>query len=256
MEYERFLAVVDAAGGLGRDGAERATTATLQTLAERVSSQKARELASALPPQLGPLVTTEAPPERFDVDDFLRRVAEREGTAPEPAERDAEAVFTALAQALGDREFANLVAQLPKDYAYLLPGGPPVVPAEELVAKVSERTGLDDQAARRSIDAVLETLAERVSVGEANHLVGRLPVPLHEPLRRGLRHNPGPGRRMSLAELLALIAERDDAPPDRALEHARAVFMVVREAVGEEFFDCGVHLPPDHTVLWARTAPT
>ncbi len=254
MEYERFLTVVDAAGGLGRDGAERATTATLQTLAERVSQQKAQELASVLPAQLGPMVNTEGPAERFDVDDFLRRVAEREGTTPEPAERDAEAVFSALAEALGDREFANLVAQLPKDYACLLPGRPPVVPAQEIVAKVGERTGLDEQRARRAIDAVLETLAERVSVGEANHLVGRLPVALHEPVRRGLRHNPGPGRRMSLAELLALMAERDGAPPDQALEHARAVFMVVREAVGEEFFDRGVHLPPDHRVLWARTA--
>jgi hypothetical protein len=34
-----------------------------------------------------------------------------------------------------------------------------------------------------------------------------------------------------------------------ASEHARAVFAALREAVGDEFFDVTVQLPPDYAVL-------
>lgn len=250
MDYERFLTAVGAAGGLDRDGAERATAATLATLAERISPEKSGDLLAALPPELGSALRTESPAERFDVDEFLRRVAGREQGDPVMAERDAGAVFEALSQALPEPEYAGLVRHLTRDFAYLQPGRPEIVPEVEFVTKVAGLAGLDADAGRRAVDAVLETLAERVAAGEVNDLVGRLPAALHEPLRRGRSHNPGPGRRMSPEEFVIRVAERDGVPLEQALTHTRAVCVVLRESVREEFFDASMRLPADHAVLW------
>ena len=56
------------------------------------------------------MVATTSPAERFDVDEFLRRVAGREGVEIATARRHAEAVLAALARAVGDKEFADLTA--------------------------------------------------------------------------------------------------------------------------------------------------
>jgi uncharacterized protein (DUF2267 family) len=126
MDYQRFITVVERAAAVGRGAAERATRATLQTLAERISVSQARDLVEQLPPELGPWLLTEGAAERFDVDEFLRRVATRSEADMAAAERQARAVFTALARTVSTDEFADMVAQLPKDFAFLLPRGPAV----------------------------------------------------------------------------------------------------------------------------------
>src|SRR6266540_1799946 len=84
------------------------------------------------------------------------------------AERYAAVVFAALAQAVSDKEYADLTAVLPNDFGALLPRGPDtgIVPAERFLARVAERAGLNPDAARRATDAVLEVLAERIAAGE------------------------------------------------------------------------------------------
>ena len=81
-----------------------------------------------------------------------------------------------------------MAAQLPKDYAALLPRGPyvEIVPADRFLAQVAERTD-DLDGARRATDAVLETLAERIAGGEVRDLMARLPIELHGPLQRAIR---------------------------------------------------------------------
>jgi uncharacterized protein (DUF2267 family) len=54
------------------------------------------------------------------VDEFVRRVAEREGTDPKTAREHARAVFTALGEAVAPGELRDMAAQLPKDFAPLL----------------------------------------------------------------------------------------------------------------------------------------
>jgi uncharacterized protein (DUF2267 family) len=70
MEYEKFVEVGgQASGGLGAEMAERATQATLQALAERLPRD-----------ELHLWIHAGTEPERFDLDEFLDRVAKREGT--------------------------------------------------------------------------------------------------------------------------------------------------------------------------------
>jgi uncharacterized protein (DUF2267 family) len=249
MDLDRFVNLVTQAAGIDRAGAERAVQATLATLAQRISAGEARDLAAQLPPELAAWLNAPERSQRFDVDEFLRRVAERSQVDDETALRQARAVFAALGQAVAARELDDVASELPRDYDLLLPRGPhaEVMPADVFVARVVERAGLDEAGARRAVDAVLETLAERIAGGEVDDLLARLAPALHEPLKRGRGHSGGIARSMTLARFLALIAEREGVPPSLALAHARAVFATLRQAIDDdEFFDVTVQLPQDY----------
>lgn len=53
------------------------------------------------------------------------------------------------------------------------------MPAAAFVSRVAERAGLHVERARRAVDAVLETLAERIAGGEVDDLIARLAPALH-----------------------------------------------------------------------------
>jgi len=252
MDYHQFLTIVERAGGVPEDAVVRAVSATLQTLAERLSVGQARDLVVELPPELGPLLFTDGPAERFDVDEFLRRVAERTDTDIPAATRAARGVFTALARAASARQFAGVVAELPQDFLVVLPTGPEILPDEVFVERVAKRAGLDADAARSVTQAVLELLAERIAAGEVADLVSRLPVALHEPLKRGGARGGADARAMSRERFLDRLAEREGTTPNEAFVHARAVLTTLREAVDDEFFDVSAQLGPDYAPLWAH----
>jgi uncharacterized protein (DUF2267 family) len=256
MDYEQFITVVAQGAGVGSAAAERATRATLATLAERLSAGEARDIALELPPQLAPWIGTVGGPAPFDVEEFLRRVAERADVDVPAAERQARAVFTALGQTLSADELHDMASELPKDFTPLLPRGPDVhvLPADEFIRSVAERAGLDRGAARRATDAVLETLAERISGGEVEDLILRLPLELREPLKRGNRETEGAPRRMSLDDFVQRTAEREHASPLDVPAHARAVIATLRDAVGEaEYLDVTNQLPDEYRPLLAHT---
>jgi uncharacterized protein (DUF2267 family) len=251
MDYEAFIRHVSEGTGLGREDAVSASHAVLQTLAERIAPGEARDLAALLPPELAPWVATTAPAEGFDADEFVRRVAEREGADVPTAERHAEVVFAALAAAVGDKELTDVAAELSSDYDRLLPRGRVRhADSERFLRRVAERGALpvdDLDPARRAAEAVLETLAERISGGEVDDLLARLPIELHPALKRGRKRNDGKARAMALDEFLRLVAEREGATPDQARDHARAVLRTLREAVDDdEFFDVTAQLGRDY----------
>ena len=126
MDNEQFVTTVEQAAGIGRERAERAIQATLSTLPERIAQGEARDLAEQLPPEVAPWLSTNDGAHRFDVDQFLRRAAEREDTDVPAAEQHARAVFLAVGRAVSPGELADLAAELPNDYALLLPAGPHV----------------------------------------------------------------------------------------------------------------------------------
>jgi uncharacterized protein (DUF2267 family) len=257
MDAEQFLTVVERVGQADRPSAERATRATLETLAERISETEARQLAAELPPEIAPYTYTDGPAERFDVDEFLRRVAAREQVDVHTAERHVRGVLSALAQAVSPKAFADVTGQLPKDFAYLLPSGPDVevVPEQVLLDRVAERAGLDTHGARRATEAVLQTLAERIARGQLEDLVGHLPLELRGLVRQAAQTAPPGGRQMSLDTFVERVAEREGVDPlVEARPHARAVLTTLREAVeDDEFFDLTVQLPPEYRPLWTRT---
>jgi uncharacterized protein (DUF2267 family) len=255
VDYERFIGFVQEASGLGRAEAERAMRAVLQTLAERLSAGEARDLALQLPPEVAPFLGTDSGAEPFDADEFIRRVARREDVDQKEAARHARAVLLALSRSVSEEEFDDMLAELPKSFAALLPRGDRVqsMPAEDFVRRVAERADLDIDAARRATDAVLETLGERISGGEIRDLLDVLPVELHDPLRRGDELSNGAARPMSLTGFVRRVAEREGVIPAQAQEHARAVFATLREALPRtEWLDVNAQLPEEYAAIAAR----
>jgi uncharacterized protein (DUF2267 family) len=255
VDYERFMAIVQEAAGVGRGDAEAAAHAVLQTLAERLSAGEARDLGQQLPDELGPWLGTDTAAEPFDADEFVRRVAKREEVDRKTAERHARAVLLALSRSVPPDELDDMIAELPKSFAPLLPRGELIepLPAEEFLRLVAERAGLDGEQALRAADAVLETLAERISGGEVEDLSEQLPPELHEPLRRGDALSNGAARPMSLTEFERRVAEREGVTPAEAHEHARAVLATLREAVSEkEWLDMTAQLPEEYAAVSRR----
>src|ERR1700760_519778 len=252
---DEFITAVAQAARIGWDQAKRATQATLETLADRIDAGEARDLAAALPDTIAPYLGTATPAERFGLDEFLRRVAGREGVDLETARCQAEAVFTVLQRAVGHKEFADLSAELPKDFAAVLPHGPAieVISTDSFIQRVADRAATDADESRRAIDAVLETLAMRIAGGEVDDLRARLPVEFHPALDRGKALSGGKATRMKLDDFVRRVAEQEGISLDRALEHVSAVLRTVRDAVGEqEFLDVTSQLPAEYEALVRR----
>jgi uncharacterized protein (DUF2267 family) len=120
-EHDQFLTIVQQKAGISRKQAEAATRATLETLAERLSAGEVADLVTRLPVELHPALRRGAArtrhAARMSVDDFVDRVAEREDISPEQACEHVRAVFETLREAIDRREFLDITAQLPAEYA-------------------------------------------------------------------------------------------------------------------------------------------
>ena len=252
MDYDTFVTTVARLARTDREGTERAIRATLQSLAEHLSREEARQVAGLLPAELGPwLHTSSWGAQRFDVDEFVRRVSQRAEVDLSTAQRYATAVFAALSQAVPE-EYDNIVAQLPRDFTPLLSRGPDIepVPAAQFLSRVAEHTALDPDGARRATEAVLQTLAERIAGGEVRDLMMWLPVELHDPLKRGLAESDGVARKISLDRFVMRVAEREGVDLEQGIAHARAVFATLREVVpDQELRDITDQLPPEYDAL-------
>ena len=105
----------------GTGEAVRATRATLTTLGERIQEGEATDLAGPLPMEVDFYLTGAVAEhgQRFDWNEFLDRVAEREGqTAPDDradVAYHARTVLAVVAEATPAGEFEQVRAQLPAD---------------------------------------------------------------------------------------------------------------------------------------------
>ncbi|MBC6458940.1 DUF2267 domain-containing protein [Actinomadura sp. HBU206391] len=124
LPAEEFVNRVATRAGLDTRGAQRATEATLETLAERVAGGDVDDLIGQLPVQLhGALKRgrSESPDaRRMSLDRFLARIAQREGVSPDKARAHARAVLATLREAVADKEFFDLDAQLPAEFRTLI----------------------------------------------------------------------------------------------------------------------------------------
>lgn len=238
--YERFLNTIRERADLDRDHAERAGMATLVTLAERVSAVRAAELGEDLPERVRDWLTDASEhPEPFHVEEFFRRVSEREEVDHATAAHHARTVMLALARVAPAYELDDLVTDLPHDYEPLLGDAAQQIADREpelrtfgaFVDRIRERTGLDRVEAERAADAVLETLAERLAGGEVDDLEQALPEQFREPLQRGKVHVRGTPHRTSLDEFVDRAAQKEDVSFDDAFAHTRAVFATLAEAL-------------------------
>ena len=121
MRYDEFITSVAEDAGISREEAERLTAATLRTLAERITGGEAEDLAAQLPEELKPYLTRPGEEaERFGVDVFVARVAERAGMDPDRALAHMGAVFAVLRRAVSPGELDDVAAQLPDGLRDLL----------------------------------------------------------------------------------------------------------------------------------------
>jgi uncharacterized protein (DUF2267 family) len=251
MDNDAFISVIQDALGSDRETAERAAHAVLSVLGQRLGADEARAFVSHLSPEVGAWLHTSGGARSFDAEEFVRRVAEHEETDPGTAERHVIFVLAALARALPDREYDHMVARLSKDYAPLLPKAatPPVLSTRAFLDRIVQRAGVDASAAPRVAEAVLETLAERITAGEALDLTTRLPVVFHGAIKRGAARGDPTTRRMAPDEFLRRVAQRAGVDEERARDYARAVLATVREAGRDEFLDVTVQLPAGYRDL-------
>ena len=110
----------------------------------------------------------------------------------------------------------------------------------------ADRAGLPEETAERIEHAMLRTLADRISGGEAEDLAAQLPAPLQDDLRPPREEAEGFG----VDEFVRRVAERGDVGRDEARTGAAAVLTTVREAVTPgEFDDVLSQLPQEYREL-------
>jgi uncharacterized protein (DUF2267 family) len=263
-DHERFIVTVQQMARLSWDEAQRATEATLTTLAQRLSSGGARDIAEQLPEELRGHLATNTDAMSMRAAEFVRRVAEREGIEDlEAAELHVHAVFDALQRFVDERELLQMESELSKDFLTLTapmpkpgrpaaPGQPEPLGVEEFLRRVADHAATDVATARRVTDAVLETLGERIAHGEVEDLAAELAPEFRVPLQHGDAESHGRSQQMPLDEFLHRIAEREGVSPDVAPDHARAVFLTLREALPEqEISDLMAQLPSDYEPVLA-----
>ena len=117
MNQKEFLESVTVRGRLSPQQAERLTEATLTVLADRISAGEAEDLAAQLPKGVRDwLVSKEEPAQKFDLEEFIRRVSERAAVDLDTATRGAWAVLSTIRRAVTTGEFEDMLAQLPKEF--------------------------------------------------------------------------------------------------------------------------------------------
>ena len=122
MKYDEFIAQVERRTGLdSRDAAIRATSAALETLAERLAGGEAKDLASQLPPEIGAYLQQPfaGAGEPFSLDEFFQRVSNREGVSLADATYHARIIIALISEVVTMGEIENVRSQLPTNFRQL-----------------------------------------------------------------------------------------------------------------------------------------
>ena len=127
MKYDEFIKEVQTRGHMeSRDEAEKATKATLETLAERLAGGEPHDLASQLPPELAEYLRYEGEEtsDPFSLDEFFERVTQRDEGVDQPrAVYHARVVMEVLGDAVTQGEMDHVRSQLPEEYEPLFEAG-------------------------------------------------------------------------------------------------------------------------------------
>jgi putative drug exporter of the RND superfamily len=124
LSRKQFIGRIASRTGLAPEDASRPVQAVLCTLAERITKKEARVLAMHLPRGLRPFLKARARrPERFGLEEFVDRVARRQGTSTGSARETTRVVMHTLADVVARGEIDYLRAQLSPDYGAVLPDG-------------------------------------------------------------------------------------------------------------------------------------
>jgi uncharacterized protein (DUF2267 family) len=123
VKYDEFIKHVSERAEVSREEARSAALTALEVLGERIEVGEAADLASQMPDELAePLRRSSGTGEPFTASAFVERVADREGIAPNDADKRVRAVFATLQEAVTGGELEHVLAQLPTDYLELMGG--------------------------------------------------------------------------------------------------------------------------------------
>jgi uncharacterized protein (DUF2267 family) len=126
MQYNDFLGQVQHRARLAdQQQALRATRATLETLAERLSANEAHDLAAQLPQEIGRFLerSDDNNGERFGLDEFINRVCTREHVNKPDGTFHARVIIEVLQEAVSPGEIHDVLSQLPQEYNRLFAAG-------------------------------------------------------------------------------------------------------------------------------------
>ncbi len=122
----------------------------------------------------------------------------------------------------------------------------------EFIEQVQKRAHLSSQSeAQRAVRATLETLAAYISPKERHDAASQLPKGIKTYLEQpfiGPEKQPAPSfeSNASLDDFFQRISMLEEVPLETAVEHARAVMSVLRDALSKgEFEDIRAQLPPE-----------
>lgn len=111
--------------GLPRERAGAAVDAVLETLGRRITAGEAHDLADRLPEALRePLLRGARRFEearRLSLNEFLALVAGHEHVSLDEAREHTRAVLAQVGELAGGKELSDVAAQLPRDFADVLP---------------------------------------------------------------------------------------------------------------------------------------
>jgi uncharacterized protein (DUF2267 family) len=119
---------------------------------------------------------------------------------------------------------------------------------ERFITTVQQKASINREGAERAAQATLQTLAERLSQGQARDLAAQLPEPL-----AGWLFTDTDAAPFGLEEFLRRVAERLGVDVETAERHARAVFTAVGRTVDpHEVADMKAELPHEFAALVAE----
>jgi uncharacterized protein (DUF2267 family) len=119
---------------------------------------------------------------------------------------------------------------------------------QEFISAVAERAGVPIDRAEALTRATLETLAERVTGGEAGNLASQLP----KDLQAALAPSDQAAERFDQREFVQRVGRRAGASDLEADAGVRAVFKTLREAVtGREYQHLLAQLPSKYSRIAA-----
>jgi uncharacterized protein (DUF2267 family) len=127
LSVEEFLNRVAERTGLDHERARRAMEAVLEVLAMRVTAGQVEDLRPYLPYELRPaldrgLARSGGRALPLSLSAFVKEITQREDVSRDEAAVHARAVLDVLHEAVGDKEFGDTIAQLPKEYRTLIQG--------------------------------------------------------------------------------------------------------------------------------------
>ena len=123
MKYDDVVGNVQDKAALDSNGAAvAAIRATLETLGERLSADEAKDLAAQLPREIAVYMTDAGEAQRFSLDDFFKKVSEREPADLPEATYHARAVVEVLSECVSAGEMGDVRQQFPADWRPLFTG--------------------------------------------------------------------------------------------------------------------------------------